>query len=515
MGSERSGRPRASPTVTHVARFLLLVLVLVVSDSLATGAVRAPRRVVAHSKPRPVARKPRTTDAAATVVPATARRPPRIEWNPCDHTFQCATVSVPLAYTEQNGPKIEIALERVPALSRALRAGSLLVNPGGPGGSGIAFVRRAARSILSPAALERYDVVGFDPRGVGRSTPLPCGSAQGRSATTGLDYVRALHDACVNRAAALTASITTANTARDMEQIRIALGDDRLNYLGISYGTYLGLVYADLFPSRVGRFIIDSAVDPTLRAVDLTVQQIAQYETNLRRVLITCVGRCPFADPDVYGRLLRLLAKLDATPITADPIVIDRRTTELLVLSLSKSSPALMFTMLANLDRGDGSDVPAIVRALDNRLPEPPDFEDVVASDAVYLQIACSEGFHPSASADASALAARVAAVAPVFARIAESRSQPTCGAWGTQVDTRPQPIAREGVAPMLFVGSIGDEVTPIAWTTALAQRWPGSSMLQVSSFRHGAIANNACATLSASSFLLDGVLPSPGTLCS
>jgi pimeloyl-ACP methyl ester carboxylesterase len=186
---------------------------------------------------------------------------------------QCATLQVPLDYADPNGRKIAIAVSRVRAANPVSRRGVLLLNPGGPGGSGLDLPELFAQ-LLPRSVLDRYDLIGFDPRFVGASTPVSCGLSDeeafqayvpleqpgGFAATTAL--MRRVADECASAAGDLLPFATTANTARDMDQIRQALGEAKISYLGYSYGTYLGAVYAALFPDRTDRFILDSSVDP-------------------------------------------------------------------------------------------------------------------------------------------------------------------------------------------------------------------------------------------------------------
>jgi len=186
---------------------------------------------------------------------------------------QCATLSLPLSYQGQSSQTIKVAISKIPAANPGLRRGVLLLNPGGPGGAGLDLPREF--SLLLPQTVtDQYDLIGFDPRGVGRSSPLTCGLTQqeseqafvpleqpgGFSDTTA--FVEKVADNCAASGDSILPFITTANTARDMDQIRQALGESKISYLGYSYGTYLGAVYASLFPDHTDRIVLDSSIDP-------------------------------------------------------------------------------------------------------------------------------------------------------------------------------------------------------------------------------------------------------------
>ncbi|MGQ0616500.1 MAG: alpha/beta hydrolase [Acidimicrobiia bacterium] len=220
---------------------------------------------------------------AAGLTPAGADpSPPALQWGPCppppegipDAGQECATLTVPLDYGLPDGRTIDVTVSRVEAANPALRRGVLIGNPGGPGGPGLDLPR--IFSVLFPqAVLDRYDLIGFDPRGVGTSAPVSCGLSApemtqalvpltqpgGFGAT--VDFMRDVADACASTSGAELPHMTTANTARDLDQLRLALGEARVSYLGYSYGTYLGAVYASLFPDHTDRFVLDSSVSPS------------------------------------------------------------------------------------------------------------------------------------------------------------------------------------------------------------------------------------------------------------
>jgi pimeloyl-ACP methyl ester carboxylesterase len=435
-----------------------------------------------------------------------------IVWNVCGD-FDCAVVNVPLDYSAPAGAQIGIALQRRRAVGPS-PVGSVLINPGGPSGSGIAFLTNRPK-LFSPPAREKYHVIGFDPRGVGQSAPLSCASTRERSARTSKDYIDAVRDACYNRQPDLVRSITTANTARDMEQIRIALGEPKLNYLGVSYGTYLGMVYATLFPDRVGRFMIDSAVDPSLRAIELTAGQYGVYEARV----VDFLGRCSRARSCVFGpnsvqRYDALLKRLELQPLVSTGTTINRASMESITFSLVRSGlETTLSRFLLEFERGNAAAIPDLQRLFTGGLPDVNDLLNDPDGDGMYYQVACAEGFHPSASKDSpEQKLAILTANAPRFvgsaAAVAQSQA---CVYWGQQGDARPQPLVQPGVAPFLFFGSINDNVTPSAWTRRSATQWPGSVYVQVSGAAHGVMTNNACANEVGSIFLLTGVLPDPG----
>ncbi|WP_197363621.1 alpha/beta fold hydrolase, partial [Streptomyces clavuligerus] len=219
------------------------------------------------------------TAPAAEPSPATWYETQKPAWKHCGGTaparFQCATLQMPLDYRRPDGPTIGVAISRLATSTPEQRRGVLLFNPGGPGGSGLEdpllFAKDLPRSVL-----ERYDLIGFDPRGVGRSSPLNCGLDEDEKAggfwspykpeTEQRDIARSrsIAEKCRAREGERVPHISTRNTARDMDVIRAVLGERKISYIGVSYGTYLGAVYTQMFPHRADRFILDSAVDPTL-----------------------------------------------------------------------------------------------------------------------------------------------------------------------------------------------------------------------------------------------------------
>ncbi|MFJ9448071.1 alpha/beta fold hydrolase [Kitasatospora sp. NPDC101235] len=200
-----------------------------------------------------------------------------LRWERCDAgqpaAFECATVQVPLDYADPGGRRIDLAISRIKAGSAKARHGVLLMNPGGPGVQGLTMPVEM-EPLLAPEVRERFDLIGFDPRGAGKSSPITCDlTADERSnphpytAKTfarDVDRARTVADKCRAKAGDVLPHITTRNTARDMDVVRAALGERRISYFGYSYGTYLGSVYTQMFPQRSDRFVLDSALDPAL-----------------------------------------------------------------------------------------------------------------------------------------------------------------------------------------------------------------------------------------------------------
>jgi len=237
----------------------------------ALGVAVLPASATAQASPA------RATHATQVIAPV-----PTLTWRPCGtglESFLCANADVPTDYDHPNGPKTRLALTKLPASGTpGQRLGTLFTNPGGPGGSGVDFVHQAAALIYAPQVLARYDVLGFDPRGVARSDPATCFRTQQQELASPLlqtlyplpgpqetrftlDMLR-LAVRCQTTSPRRLSTASTANVARDMDLLRQAVGDKRLTYAGYSYGTYLGATYAQLFPSRVGRFVLDGPADP-------------------------------------------------------------------------------------------------------------------------------------------------------------------------------------------------------------------------------------------------------------
>src|SRR5256886_8374666 len=303
QGRTHAGLARLEAVTGHVAKFMVLVTIL-----LAACTIKGP---VATQSPRP--------------SPSAGK----IAWTDCGSGFQCGNLQVPLDYSQAGGRTISLALIRKPATG-SNRIGSMLLNPGGPGESGVQFLREDITSLAN--LNRRFDVVGWDPRGVGASAPVTCVDSSQLDTYLSLDAVlddpqekqaaiqadKDFAAGCQRRSGDLLPFMDSASTARDMDQIRAWLGDAKLTYLGFSYGTYIGQWYAHLFPTHVRALSLDGVVDPTVSANDSLLSQVGGFEQNLQAFLADCKARstCLFGqNGDPGAKLTSLMSRLDTAPL--------------------------------------------------------------------------------------------------------------------------------------------------------------------------------------------------------
>ncbi len=258
----------------------------------------------------------------------------QLAWTSCGGKFQCATMRVPLNYDDPASRLIDIAVVKLPASDPGKRIGSLVVNPGGPGGSGVEYAR-AATQIVTKQILQKFDIVGFDPRGVAASTPVRCVGAKEMDAYLSIDAVpesgtavtaieqasKAFAAGCQAMSGNLLPYVGTRDAARDMDVLRAALGDEKITYLGKSYGTYLGGIYAEMFPTKIRALVLDGALDPSLSGEATDRVQAQGFEVALQAFIADCVrgSNCPLGTSvsAANASLDRLLSQVRTQPLPA------------------------------------------------------------------------------------------------------------------------------------------------------------------------------------------------------
>jgi pimeloyl-ACP methyl ester carboxylesterase len=473
-----------------------------------------------------------TTTAPAARAPSTGPLAryydQRLHWSDCRGGFECARLEVPLDYDEPAGRTIEIAVVRLPADDSR---GSLVLNPGGPGASGIDYAR-AADVVVSKAVRERYDIVGFDPRGVGRSAPVTClTDAQlddflaidGSPDTPAEEQAllaewSGLGTGCMARRPALTEHMGTRDVARDLDVLRAALGDRRLTYLGKSYGTYIGATYAELFPGRVGRVVLDGQLDPAASGKEVAAGQAAGFQLAFRAFLADCVRRssCPLTGgvAAAEAQVGRLLDEVDAKPLRGEP---GRAVTQALaVLGIAaalydEGSWSLLRQALGEAQRGNGYTLLALADFYSDRGPRGRYTTNAV--EALYA-VNCLDRPESTDLADFRAAAAEASASSPVFGAFIAWGGLP-CATWPVPPQGTPQPVAAAGADPILVVGTTRDPATPYEWATSFARQLESGRLLTFVGDGHTAYRRgSACIDDAVDRYLLEGRLPARGTRC-
>ncbi|MBZ5734693.1 alpha/beta hydrolase [Nocardioides sp. TRM66260-LWL] len=462
-----------------------------------------------------------------------------LAWAPCDGRFgaqegsdqECAELTVPVDYRRPAGATTRIAVLRVPASDPARRIGSLVVNPGGPGAPGTGYAATADLA-FRPDLRQRYDIVGFDPRGTGASDPVDCLDDRqldaflsadpdpdtAQEATAAVRSYRHFFTGCLQRSDALVRHVTTVETARDVDVLRSALGESRLTYFGASYGTKLGATYADLFPTRVGRLVLDGAVDVSLGPLELGLGQAGGFETALRAYVADCVksATCPIGRtvPEGLARIRTLILDADAKPLTSDS---DRPVTEglaflgLITPLYNRDYWPLLTQSLALAVTGDGR---ALQRLADVYSSRNPDGTYADNSAEAILAINCLDDPRSYDPAQIRALTPRFEQASPTLGRIF-AWSLLSCRGVQTKATERDDSITAKGAAPILVVGTTRDPATPYAWAVSLARQLESGVLLTRDGDGHtGYNAGNACVDSTVEAYLIDGTVPKDGKRC-
>ncbi len=453
------------------------------------------------------------------------------EWDDCDDGNLCTWVEVPLDYEQPDGETLRLRVLDVPATGEA--EGRIVVNPGGPGGSGVDFATQIA-SAFGDDVRERYDVVGVDPRGVGASEPaVDCLDDAGMDAWIATDATpdddaerealdaanRTFGEGCVQRSGELADHVTTEEAARDLDVVRAVLGDETLSYYGASYGTQLGATYADLFPDKVGRLVLDGAVDPALPPVEGAAGQNQGFQRALTAYLEDCTSgdECPLGD-DVDAaqqELGDLVEALDADPIRVG----DRELTQtqaiygVAVTLYDRASWPYLTQALDALRQGRGD---VLLMLSDLYFERGADGSYASNSQEAFTAISCLDatGAAPLSDDEVVAATQRFRDVSPVFGDFFAAGLN-SCQDWPATTDTPQQPPTATGADPILVIGTTRDPATPYEWAESLAEQLDSGVLLTREGDGHTALASgNGCITDAVAAYYLDGDVPGDGTVC-
>jgi pimeloyl-ACP methyl ester carboxylesterase len=461
----------------------------------------------------------------------------KLDWSECYDYFECAELRVPIDYDDLSVGTFRLSVLRASALDQKNRLGSIVVNPGGPGGSGVDYAYNA-EYIFSPEITDRYDIVGFDPRGVAESEPIYCFSDEeldeNLSADSKPDNATELAETlkeselyaqkCLENTDYLE-HFTTLETARDMDILRAALGEKKLNYVGKSYGTYLGTLYAELFPANVGRFVLDGAVDPNIPMRDQNLAQALGFEKALTAFIKDCltITECPFTGTVAQARttIIATLQKAATTPLPQkDPRDNDtRQITESLILVGIASSlyddvdgwPRLRqaFTESA---ANFGDTFLELADEYSGRNPDGTFRSNDFDSGAV---IDCLDWRDTRTTEEYTKDAEEFATKAPIFG--------PYIAYSGLHCQFFPQPKSARvanttttiTTAPIIVIGTLRDPATPYSWSVSLSKIFKGSSLISLDGDGHtGHGRGSACVDGAVDAFLLKGTLPPADLMC-
>lgn len=454
-----------------------------------------------------------------------------LAWETCDEG-ECAMLEVPLDYADPGGQTIRLAVARQRATDGD-PIGSLLLNQGGPGGSGVDFLDYATE-LVSDDVQARYDLVGFDPRGVQHSQPeVTCLTAPKmdellaydpdystpEGVQRSIDLYADFSAACLEHTGPVLGHVDTVSAARDMDVLRAVLGDTDLSYLGFSYGTQLGATYAGLFPDRVGRLVLDGAVDPTLTTEESTLAQAVGFESALRAYVTDCQGgaRCPLTGSvdEGMGQVRELLDRATAEPL---PTGTDRPLTGALAFSgvavtlYSQSYWTYLTSALtAAIEQGDGS---ILLTLSDSYYGREADGTYSSNQTEAFWSVGCADS---RASADLDDMAAEAVEIEEAAPTVGSyfTYGGVICAGWPVPLVGGLDDYSAPGAAPILVIGTTNDPATPYAQAQALAELLSSGTLLTYEGEGHTAYgSSNDCVTQNVDGYLLEGTVPEEGTTC-
>ncbi|WP_345566857.1 alpha/beta hydrolase [Nonomuraea rosea] len=427
---------------------------------------------------------------------------------------ECGTVQVPLDHAKPGGAKIDLALIRVKATGD--RLGSLVFNFGGPGASGVDTLALAAPAFAGLGS--RYDLVGFDPRGVDRSAGVKCGGQLEKlldsgGVSPGDKAAKEFAAACERDSGKVLPYVGTVNAAKDLDLIRAALGDARLNYFGISYGTHLGGVYATHFPKNVGRFVLDGAFDPTVTFEERAVIQATGFDHAFEAFAKDCVAQsCELgADPAAVEQTVEtLLNGLKTKPLKVGDRELTYGLGQLAVITplYAKSTWPVLEKGAAAAIKGNGATLLALADAYTGRKPDGTYSTMMTSLHAIN----CADYAERPTAAEGAAVNDRVKRIFPILSVDGSGRP---CVHWPVKGDDAARRIDATGSAPIVVIGGKGDPATPYQWATKLTDQLKTGVLVTYEGEGHGAyLSGNGCVMNTVDAYVLKGKVPAKGTSC-
>jgi pimeloyl-ACP methyl ester carboxylesterase len=496
--------------------------------------------VVPPTRPASIAPAPSAPSAAPTASGSAAASPSptpdlssfygqKIRWKNCGKA-DCTTITVPMDYAQPDGATVELAAARVKATGEKI--GTLFVDPGGPGGSAFNYAK-AADYIVSPAVREHYDIVGVDPRGVGLSDPVTCLTDAQKDEILSVDGTpdspveeQLTIDAsaevpagCEESGGQIYRHIGTVDAARDLDIARAVVKDDVLNYLGKSYGTMLGSTYAELFPDRVGRMVLDGALPANLDLVAVTKGQADAFEVALKDFIRDCLTHddCPLngTPDDALKQLQGWLHRIDAVPLTSGRRLVNEPVATFAVLSYlyfpSNDYPQLRGALTSAMDYGDPD---PLLQLLDARIHRGPDGRYTSNDTDAFYAVTCLDRPFTGTVDDVKRYAREWMSTAPTFGSALAWGLLP-CKDWPATADVVTDTVAK-GSNPILVVSTKHDPATPYQWGVDLADRLENGHLVTYDGYGHTAyLRGSDCVKSAVDDYLLRGKVPQDGLVCS
>jgi pimeloyl-ACP methyl ester carboxylesterase len=457
---------------------------------------------------------PATTSAPSAAPSATpgASAGELVAWQPCSSELECATLDVPIDYEDPNGDTLGLALIRHAATNPNVRIGSLVMNPGGPGGSGVDWVRNAWFS-FGPALTDRFDIVGFDPRGIGQSEAVRCLDTRPQltdafpenaiEEQAFIELARSVVEACERNNDDLLPFVGTDNVARDLDQLRAALGDEKLTYFGFSYGTFIGATYADMFPGNIRALVLDGPVDPTLDLGTFIDTQSAASQAELDEFLDQCSDQssCDFNSGGQPRQAFeRLMNRFDRAPIDG------------------VTSSVALAAIYQQLVLGDDAGLATMLSLADDGVTAPMAGAGFWATDARALDgydaVNCADYATPRTPEGFAELADRAAEVAPDIGAW-NTYTYFACAFWPFESERVPGPVGASGAPPILVIASTGDPSTPYEWGVSLADQLESGILVTRAGDGHTSFHFSGCIRQIATTYLATLATPADGTTCS
>ncbi|MBL7253458.1 alpha/beta hydrolase [Paractinoplanes lichenicola] len=483
---------------------------------------------------------------AASAAPSEGRKvdavpTPVLDWAPCFTIAECATVRLPLDYDRPRGATTEVAVLRVKARDQANKIGSLFVNPGGPS---VAATRLAlaAPLFMSDEVLDRFDIVGVDPRGIGLSANVRCFASAEQQAPVqrNLDVafpvtraeIRAYVEgskqygrACSTTGRPLSGAMSTTEVARDHEVMRRAVGDRKLTFLGLSYGSVLGQYYANMFPDRFRALVVDGVIDAQAwvgnprQILDERINSSGGSARALTEILRRCDRAGPTACAFAGGNFNTLARTLEAEPLAVGKYTVTYADFIYAVLEAMYLPTAAQEVPVLAAEMRDAlhGDTAALLRRLEAaEAGTPPDTRPYNNDLDAFYGVVCSDGRFPARTEQWPAAVAAREQVNPYFgAALGWKDSACASKTWTVRDEDRyTGPFNRRTAAPVLVVGSFWDPSTNYAGAVATSRRLPNSRLLSSTNFGHTAYGLGACATAATDHYLLTGKPPADGTVC-